>query len=111
MWASDYSSYMREVENYDRVIDVSWVTDEADNCLTADDEGHLSIRGHHIVADTVRATIKKTWRAQGVFSDGGENFSGQVKDKKTWQYTSKKITAFARLLIKMSTLFVDNLPP
>ena len=60
MWASDYSSYMREVENYDRVIDVSWVTDEADNCLTADDEGHLSIRGHHTVADTVRATIKKT---------------------------------------------------
>jgi len=48
------------VENYDRVIDVSWVTDEADNCLTADDEGHLSIRGHHTVADTVRATIKKT---------------------------------------------------
>jgi len=51
---------MRTSEDYDRVIDVSWVTDTVDNCLSLDDAAHLSIRGHHTVADTVKATIKKT---------------------------------------------------
>ena len=60
MWAAEYSEYMRTSEDYDRVIDVSWVTDTVDNCLSVDDTAHLSIRGHHTVADTVKATIKKT---------------------------------------------------
>ena len=53
MWAGQYSRYMRQTETYDNVIDVSTVTENLAYRLAPDDDGHLSVRGHHVVADHV----------------------------------------------------------
>ncbi len=60
MWAADYSGYLREMEEYDQVIDVSWVTELTVNCLSEEDDAHLSECGHRVVADTVMDRLKKT---------------------------------------------------
>lgn len=58
MWAAQYSRYLRRTETYDNVIDVSTVTENLSYRLAPDDDGHLSVRGHHIVADHVARVLR-----------------------------------------------------
>lgn len=57
MWAAQYSNYMRHTETYDNVIDVSTVTENLEYRLAPDDDGHLNVRGHQIVADHVARVL------------------------------------------------------